>query len=159
MVAHAPADGEALGLVETRGLLAGIEAADAMLKAAEVRLAGVERTDPALITIKVVGETAAVRAACDAGAAAAARVGEVVSVHVIPRPAEEVARLLVGDAVPEAATRTPAVPPVGATSAAGGLEALTVRELRELARRRPGFPLRGRAISRATKDQLLALLR
>ncbi|OGU72887.1 MAG: hypothetical protein A2V93_08890 [Ignavibacteria bacterium RBG_16_34_14] len=77
---------KALGLIETRGLVAAIEAADAMLKAANVTLIGKERTDPALITIKVVGETAAVRSAVDAGSAAAKRVGVLVSTHIIPQP-------------------------------------------------------------------------
>ncbi|NUM71962.1 MAG: BMC domain-containing protein [Ignavibacteriaceae bacterium] len=76
----------ALGLVETRGLVGAIEAADAMVKAANVHLIGKEKTNPALVTIKIVGEVAAVKSACDAGAAAAQRVGELVSVHVIPRP-------------------------------------------------------------------------
>jgi len=76
----------ALGLIETRGLVGAIEAADAALKAADVRLIGRERADAGLMTIKISGEVAAVRAAVDAGAAAAQRVGELVSVHVIPRP-------------------------------------------------------------------------
>ncbi|MBI5463867.1 MAG: BMC domain-containing protein [Ignavibacteriales bacterium] len=78
----------ALGLIETKGLVGAIEAADTMVKAAKVVLIGKERVDAALITIKIAGETAAVRAACDAGAAAAQRVGQLISVHVIPRPAE-----------------------------------------------------------------------
>lgn len=77
---------KALGLVETRGLVAAIEAADAMVKAANVTLIGKERTDPALITIKVVGETAAVKSSVDAGAAAASRVGMLISTHIIPQP-------------------------------------------------------------------------
>ncbi len=77
---------KALGLIETRGLVAAIEAADAMVKAANVTIVGKERTDPALITIKVVGETAAVRSAVDAGSAAAKRVGVLVSTHIIPQP-------------------------------------------------------------------------
>jgi ethanolamine utilization protein EutM len=77
---------KALGLVETRGLVAAIEAADAMIKAANVTIIGRERTDPALITIKIVGDVAAVKSAVDAGAAAAGRVGEVVSIHIIPQP-------------------------------------------------------------------------
>jgi ethanolamine utilization protein EutM len=149
-------EGEALGLVETRGLIAGIEACDAMLKAADVRLLGVEQTIPALITVKIAGETAAVRAACDAGAAAAERIGQVVAVHVIPRPGEGV-RALLADG-----SRRPAASPIpggsGARSLPGDLESLTVRELRELAREREDFPLQGRAISRATKEQLLDLL-
>jgi ethanolamine utilization protein EutM len=85
---------KALGLVETRGLVAAIEAADAMVKAANVTLIGKERTDPALITIKVVGETAAVRSAVDAGAAAASRVGVMVSTHIIPQPDLQMISLL-----------------------------------------------------------------
>lgn len=76
----------ALGLVETRGLIGAIEAADAMVKAADVRLVGRERADAGLMTIKIIGDVAAVRSAVDAGAAAAQRVGELVSAHVIPRP-------------------------------------------------------------------------
>lgn len=76
----------ALGLVETRGLVGAIEAADAMVKAANVHLIGKEKTNPALVTIKIVGEVAAVKSACESGAAAARQAGELVSVHVIPRP-------------------------------------------------------------------------
>lgn len=80
--------GEALGLVETKGLVAMIEAADAMVKAANVTLVGWEKKIGAgLVTAIVQGEVAAVTAATEAGAAAARRIGEVVSVHVIPRPA------------------------------------------------------------------------
>jgi len=84
----------ALGLIETKGLVGAIEAADAMVKAANVRLIGKERVDAALITVKVVGETAAVRSAVDAGAAAAKRVGELISSHVIPRPADGIEDLI-----------------------------------------------------------------
>ena len=76
----------ALGLIETRGLVGAIEAADAMTKAAEVELIGKERSGGGLITVKIKGDVAAVKAAVDAGAAAAQRVSELVSVHVIPRP-------------------------------------------------------------------------
>lgn len=85
---------QALGLVETRGLVASIEAADAMLKASRVRLVGKERADAGLITIVVVGDVAAVKASVDAGAAAAQRVGELVSVHVIPKPDDQIATIL-----------------------------------------------------------------
>ena len=81
---------DALGLVECRGLVAMIEAADAMVKAANVRLVGYEKIDAGLVTAIVRGEVGAVRAAVDAGASAARKVGEVVSVHVIPRPHAEV---------------------------------------------------------------------
>ena len=80
---------KALGLVETRGLVAAIEAADAMVKAANVVLAGKEQISAGLVTIKVLGDVAAVKASVDAGAAAAQRVGQLVSTHVIPQPDEQ----------------------------------------------------------------------
>jgi microcompartment protein CcmL/EutN len=76
----------ALGMIETKGLVGAIEAADAMTKAADVTLVGKERTGGGLILVKITGDVAAVRAAVDAGAAAAQRVGQLISVHVIPRP-------------------------------------------------------------------------
>lgn len=86
----------ALGLIETNGLVAALEAADAMLKAANVRLLSKEQTNPALITIQIIGDVAAVQAAVDAGAAAAARVGMVVSTHVIPSPDENLNSIVPG---------------------------------------------------------------
>ncbi|HEX8852499.1 MAG TPA: BMC domain-containing protein [Pyrinomonadaceae bacterium] len=80
---------EALGMVECMGLVAMIEAADAMVKAANVTLVGYEKIDAGLVTAIVRGDVAAVRSAVDAGAAAASRVGKVVSTHVIPRPHAE----------------------------------------------------------------------
>ena len=84
----------ALGLIETRGFVAMIEASDAMVKAANVHLVGWEKIGSGYVTALVRGDVAAVRAATDAGAAAARRVGELVSVHVIPRPHTEVERIL-----------------------------------------------------------------
>jgi len=84
----------ALGLVETRGLVASIEAADAMLKASKVHLIGKERAKAGLITIMVIGDVAAVKASVDAGAAAAQRVGELVSVHIIPKPDDQLSGIL-----------------------------------------------------------------
>lgn len=84
----------ALGLVETRGLVAAIEAADAMLKASNVKLIGKEITKAALVTIKVTGDVAAVKSAVDAGAAAANRVGEVVTTHVIPQPDKQIVTII-----------------------------------------------------------------
>jgi ethanolamine utilization protein EutM len=78
--------GEALGMIETRGLVAMIEASDAMVKAANVVLVSYEKIGSGLVTAIVRGDVAAVKSATDAGAAAARRVGELVSVHVIPRP-------------------------------------------------------------------------
>ena len=84
----------ALGMVETKGLVGSIEAGDAMVKAAMVELFGKERATGGLVTMFVVGEVGAVKAATDAGAAAARRVGELVSVHVIPRPHDQLWRIL-----------------------------------------------------------------
>ena len=85
---------EALGMVETRGLTAAIEAADAMTKAAEVVLIGTEKIGSGLVTVMVRGDVGAVKAAVDAGAAAAKRVGELYGVHVIPRPHADVEYIL-----------------------------------------------------------------
>ncbi|QTX32014.1 BMC domain-containing protein [Aminithiophilus ramosus] len=87
-------NGDALGMIETRGLVGSIEAADAMVKAANVRLIGYEKIGSAYVTVMVRGDVGAVKAAVDAGAAAAKRVGEVVSVHVIPRPHLDTEKLL-----------------------------------------------------------------
>lgn len=85
---------EALGMVETKGLIGSIEAADAMVKAANVVLVGKEYIGAGYVTVLVRGDVGAVKAATDAGAAAARRVGELISVHVIPRPHTEVERIL-----------------------------------------------------------------
>ena len=77
---------EALGMIETKGLVAMVEAADAMVKAANVQLIGYEKIGAGFVTAMVRGDVAAVRAATDAGATAARRVGELIAVHVIPRP-------------------------------------------------------------------------
>lgn len=147
-------DETALGLVETQGLVAALEAADAMAKAAEVRLVAADRTDPALVTVQVVGEVAAVKAAVEAGRAAAERVGKVVAVHVIPRPDPAVRDVL----LPSPAATTPSA---AASQAGGGgaVDRLSVRELRARAREIPGFPLQGREIASARKEDLVELLR
>lgn len=85
---------EALGMVETRGLVAAIEAADAMCKAANVALVGTEKIGSGLVTVMVRGDVGAVKASVDAGSAAAANVGQVVSQHVIPRPHTDVEKIL-----------------------------------------------------------------
>ena len=84
----------ALGMVETKGLVGAVEAADAMVKAANVNLIGSEYVGGGFVTVMVRGDVGAVKAATDAGAAAAKRVGELVSVHVIPRPHAEVEMIL-----------------------------------------------------------------
>ena len=85
---------DALGMIETKGLVGSIEAADAMVKAANVTLVGKEHVGGGLVTVLVRGDVGAVKAATDAGAAAAQRVGELISVHVIPRPHTEVETIL-----------------------------------------------------------------
>ena len=85
---------EALGMVETKGLVAAIEASDAMLKAANVTLVGYEKIGKGLVTSFIKGDVAAVKAATDAGAASGSKVGEVVSVHVIPRPHDDLTHLV-----------------------------------------------------------------
>ena len=85
---------QALGMVETKGLVASIEAADAMVKAANVKLIGKVHVGGGLVTVMVRGDVGAVKAATDAGAAAAGRVGDLVSVHVIPRPHDDVEYIL-----------------------------------------------------------------
>jgi microcompartment protein CcmL/EutN len=85
---------EALGMIETKGLVAAIEAADAMVKSANVSLMGYEKIGSGLVTVMVRGDVGAVKAAVDAGAAAADKVGQVVSVHVIPRPHGDVEKIL-----------------------------------------------------------------
>ena len=85
---------KALGMLETKGLVCMIEGTDAMLKAANVQMVGWEKVGSGLVTTFVVGDVAAVKAAIDAGASAASKIGEVVSVQVIPRPHEELAAIL-----------------------------------------------------------------
>jgi microcompartment protein CcmL/EutN len=166
----------ALGLVETRGLVAAIEAADAMVKTANVVLVGKEVTKAALVTIKVVGETAAVRSAVEAGAAAAQRVGELVSQHIIPRPAEGMEDLVYATGArtqadveaelqegtvdeEEEVAEVPYSMPEGLSDEQKdyflSLEAMTVHELRRHARTVEGLKIYGREISRANKAQLL----
>jgi microcompartment protein CcmL/EutN len=98
---------QAIGMIETKGLVAAVEAADAMLKAANVSLRTKELVGGGLVTVIVIGEVGAVKAATDAGAAAAARVGELLSVHVIPRPIAEIDEILAQ--LVEPSTDTPTV--------------------------------------------------
>ena len=100
----------ALGMIETRGLIGSIEAADAMLKAADVTLVKQEKVDAALVTVLVQGDVSAVQAAVDAGKEAAARVGELVSAHVIPHPDEDIKKALLDDRKPKELKQEP--PPV-----------------------------------------------
>ena len=149
----------ALGLLETRGLVAAIEAADAMMKTADVEMQRIEQTVAALITIHIRGEVAAVKSAIDAGAAAAERVGELVSAHVIARPADEVEDFIEDDQTSTASqdNRTPRKKQQ--RSAAQDLDSMTVKDLRSLARQTPDFPIQGRLIARANKAELLKYFR
>ena len=142
-------DEKALGLVETKGLVGAIEAADAMVKTAAVRLVGIENTIAALLTVKVVGETGAVKAAVDAGASAAEKVGELISCHVIPRPHEDTESIVYNqsDEIGSAGS--------DANLTIEKVEAMPVRQLRSLARDVSGFPIQGREISRANKEILV----
>lgn len=154
----------ALGLIETRGLVGAIEAADTALKTSQVQLVGKERADGGLMTIKIIGETAAVRAAVDAAATAAQRIGELVSVHVIPRPHDELALFLDDDSnkVVEKKNNAPPDKPddlfESIDDVAGyknKLDKLTVHQLRTLARSVENISIYGRKISMANKQQLI----
>jgi ethanolamine utilization protein EutM len=144
----------ALGLIETRGLVGAIEAADAGLKAADVRLLGTEKADAGLVTVKFVGEVAAVKAAVDAGSSAAERVGHLISSHVIPRPHPEMT-VAVNDSDEPTAT----VPMQGGRIDVATLENARVVDLRAMARRLDNFPIKGRDVARAGRDELLAAFR
>ena len=85
---------EALGMIETRGLVAAIEAADAMVKAAEVTLVGTEKIGSGLVSVMVRGDVGAVKAAVESGTAAASKLGEIIATHVIPRPHTDVEKIL-----------------------------------------------------------------
>ena len=85
---------EALGMIETRGLTAAVEAADAMVKAAEVTLIGTEKIGSGLVSVMVRGDVGAVKAAVEAGTATASRLGEIIATHVIPRPHNDVEKIL-----------------------------------------------------------------
>lgn len=169
----------AVGLIETRGLVAAIEAADAALKAAEVKLISIDRVDAGLMTVKVVGDVAAVQSAVDAGRMAAERVGTLVAAHVIPRPdlglhdeliyvevrprkkkSDNPSRPSVSaPSAPIVETKAPAPSQSQPPSREKSFEEMTVHELRRYARSLPNFPIQGREISRAGKETLLAFLR
>lgn len=160
----------ALGLIETRGLVGSIEAADVMLKTANVRLIGKEIVRDGLVTVEIVGEVAAVKAAVEAGATAASRVGELVSQHVIPRPVDDIEDLLASqlsgsteqpEPLPAPRPRKQAQPAPApreratTDSSAQDLDAMTVRELRTHARTIEGLGIQGRQISKANKELLI----
>ncbi len=161
----------ALGMVETRGLIGSIEAADVMVKTANVHVLNTEYIKNGFVTVKIIGEVAAVKAAVDAAAAAAARVGQVIATHVIPRPAEEVESILGKKAGRETEKRSEAPrhkspttvqaakvsEPVTADEAGylAELQSMSVHQLRTLARNVGGLSIAGRQISKANKDVLI----
>ncbi len=170
----------AIGLIETKGLIGVLEAADTAVKAADVQLLGIERVGGGLVCVRFRGDTASVQAAVRAASDAVARVAELISAHVIPAPAIDVDGAL-GQAQanyqPQAsdqpqASNQPQASRAGARTDAPAradaavedlravpLESLSVTRLRQLARKTPGSTLQGRQISRANKDQLLEALR
>ncbi|MFN0157274.1 MAG: BMC domain-containing protein [Bacteroidota bacterium] len=161
----------ALGMIETKGLVGSIEAADVMVKTANVKVIGTEYIKNGWVTVKIIGEVAAVKAAVDAASAAAARVGELVTSHVIPRPVADIEMIIkkVTSQPPSASVKNEARPakvqasepvpapsmPAAADDYAASLQAMTVHQLRTLARATGGLSIMGREISRANKDQLI----
>lgn len=145
--------GSAIGLIETRGLVGVIEAADTAAKTADVRLLGFERIGGGFVSLSFQGDTASVETAVEAAREAAARVGEVVSAHVIPSPRIDVGALA---SVPAAPDHAPDRPPPETPE---DLDSLPVARLRQLARQTAGVGLHGRQISRANKQQLVEALR
>jgi microcompartment protein CcmL/EutN len=140
----------ALGLIETLGFVGIVEASDAAVKAAAVRLSGVEKVDAGLVSIRLLGDLGAIQAAVQAGADAARRVGQLVAQHVIPNPHEDLIRVfnLGGPDLPPPQNPNPE-----------DLDALPVAQLRRLARQTPGLSIQGREISRANREQLIQELR
>ncbi len=134
----------ALGLIEMRGLVGVTEAADAAVKAASVSLTGVERIEGGLVSIRMMGDVGAVQAAVDAGAHAGQQVGELISKHVIPNPHDDLIEKFEIE---------------GERINGSDLEALSVTQLRRLARDTPGLSIQGREISHANRDQLIHELR
>ena len=145
----------ALGLIETRGLVGSIAAADAMLKTARVALLGIERIKNGMVTVEVAGEVAAVQAAVAAASQIVPQVGTLVSAHVIPRPQDEIEPLLRRHAPPH----PPPDPPPGPAPDPDDLERLNVHQLRALARNTPGLGIAGRQISKANRHVLIEELR
>jgi microcompartment protein CcmL/EutN len=171
--------GKALGLIETVGLVGAIEACDAAAKAADVIVSAAEVIDPALVTLKIFGELGAVQSAVGAGSAAAARVGQLLTAHVIPNPDDNLEIIMGGEFKPASPitpketskTDQPNAPaprrkPVDYKSHERNrnidmaqLENMRVTELRNFARGIPNLAIKGRQISRANRDMLLGEIR
>lgn len=146
---------KALGLIETLGCIGAIEAADVCLKAANVRLIGYETVKGGLVTVEIIGDVGAVKASIEAASSAVERVGRLVSAHVIPRPAEDISRLIGGISEKMAAA--------GESKRSSGYEAasnidlysMKVVELRALARKLEGINMERSRIKFATRKELL----
>jgi len=161
----------ALGLIETKGLVGSIEAADVMVKTANVHLLGTEYIKNGLVTVQIVGEVAAVKAAVDAASAAAARVGQLISTHVIPRPAEDIESILRKPSTAGGGAKAPQLASEDQEKSFSTLASLddeeylsqltkmTVHQLRTLARETSGLGIAGREISKANKERLISELR
>jgi len=141
----------AIGLIETKGLVGAIEAADVAAKAANVELLAIDEVGGGLAAVRLAGDVASVQTAVAAGVAAARRLAEVIGHHVIPSPHEELAPLLFGDGTAVASTDPEAY-------SLEQLHQLPVTQLRQLVRQASGVDLKGRAVSRANKDVLIAEL-
>lgn len=167
----------ALGMIETRGLIGAIEAGDVMVKTANVRIVDTEYIKNGFVTVKCIGEVAAVKAAVDAASAAAQRVGTLITTHVIPRPAEDIEMILrkpqpASQPLPSPSKKeakpvpkkSPETPDMFAASAKGDdeyraqLETMTVPQLRTLARGAGDLNIFGREISKANKELLISEL-
>lgn len=144
----------ALGLIETRGTVASLEAADAMLKASSVVLLGKETIGGGYSTVLCRGEVGAVKSAVDAGASATKRIGELVAAHIIPKPDEAVDLILPG-------LEWTWVPPWRKSGSPERFDpdTMTVPELRKAARHLPGIELSGRDISQANRETLVAAVK
>lgn len=158
---------EALGMIETRGLIAAIEAADAMVKAANVKLIGKELVEGGLVQVSIRGEVGAVKSALSAGQVAAEKIGGLLWSHIIPRPDEQTELILtqISKAPAASASKKKDSPkkiskkkPPSKTSNID-LKTMTVTQLRQHARAVKGLSLKGREISKANKSELLAALK
>jgi ethanolamine utilization protein EutM len=136
----------ALGMIETKGLVSAVEASDAMVKTADVHLIGYELATGGYCCIKIMGEVAAVKSAAEAAANRASRIGELISVHVIPRPDMEI------DSLAQDTTKSGSYQESESPSQ---LEKLSVKQLRKIARATDGIGIKGREISKANKEKLI----
>jgi microcompartment protein CcmL/EutN len=160
---------KALGLIETVGLVGAIEACDAAAKAADVVISAAEVIDPAHVTLKIFGELGAVQAAVDTGSRAAERVGQLLAAHVIPNPDNDLDIIMGGKYMP----RSPNEPSQKTRSTSskrpdnsnfdrpefGGIDNMSVTQLRQYARTIPNLAIKGREISRADRETLLQEIR